>query len=253
MKFGLVGFPVAHSLSPEVHGLLMRETGLPGDYILLPAAGPGELVSVLDALRNGTFQGINITVPYKKKAFGLCDERSPDALRTGAVNAARASDGILAGHNTDLEAFAREAADLPEPFLVVGAGGVSSAVEEALSGREFTVYCRTPRNPSHRSLDLLSPGMTERRGTVVNATPLGWRDDDAFPVVPDRGWTFMDLNYNPGWRWRNGLREKGVRVVTGEGMLVRQAVLSFAYWTGVEPSRETFRAALAHVRRLMGG
>jgi shikimate dehydrogenase len=239
-------------LSPGIHRLLFREAGLSGDYVLLPT-GPRRLSSALEALRNGEYQGMNVTVPYKKRVFDMCDDRSPEALRTGAVNVLRASGRVLTGHNTDLEAFAGEATRLREPFLVVGAGGASSAVAEALAGREFKVYCRTPRNHSQRSLDQAAEGLKGSPGTVVNATPLGWKDGDPFPVTPGRGWTFMDLNYNPRWAWRNGLREAGVRVVTGEGMLVRQAILSFSYWTGLDLSPEAYRTALEHVRRLMGG
>ena len=252
MRFGLVGFPVAHSLSPEIHLLFLKESGLSGEYVHLPTR-PRRLKSVLEALRGGEYAGMNVTVPFKRRVFDLCDERSPEALGTRAVNAVRASGGILAGHNTDLEAFSREAARLREPFLVVGAGGASSAVAAALSGRDFTVYCRNPRDPSQHPLDQARTDMEGPPGTLVNATPLGWNDDDPFPLMPGRGWTFMDLNYNPRWRWRNGLREGGVRVVTGEGMLVRQAILSFSYWTGVELPPEVYHSALEHVRRLMGG
>ena len=251
MKLGLVGFPVAHSLSPFIHDLFLRECDIEGSYELLPTP-PEELPGVLELLRNGSFHGLNVTMPHKRRVFELCDTRTTASDRTGVVNALKAEHGLLLGHNTDTEAFSLEASALPSPFIVVGAGGASRAVCAALEGREHRVFTRNPSDPEHIPISLAAPYLTGAVGTVVNATPLGWGDDDRFPLTPPVGWTFFDLNYNPGWRWRNDLRPRGIPVVTGESMLVRQAALSFSFWTGLTVPDELFRAALNIVRRFSG-
>lgn len=251
MKLGLVGLPVAHSLSPGIHGLFMRGSGIEGTYELLPTP-PESLPAVLGLLREGGFQGLNITMPHKMRAFELCEMRTAASRETGTVNAVKTENGLLLGHNTDTEAFAAEVSGLEPPFVIVGAGGASRAVCAALAGRECLVLARNPVRHGHMPLSAARQCLCARGGTVVNATPLGWNDDDGFPVTPPAGWAFMDLNYNPGWKWRNDLSETGVPVVTGESMLVRQAALSFTFWTGIAVRDELFRTALNHVRRFLG-
>ncbi len=251
MKLGLVGFPVAHSLSPGIHELFLREFGIEGSYELLPTP-PESLPMVLEVLRNGTFHGLNVTMPFKRRVFGLCDLKTTAADTSGVVNALKAEGSHLLGHDTDTEAFSFEASDLSSPFIVVGAGGASRAVCAALGGRECRVFTREPSDALHIPLSRAARYLAGTVGTIVNATPLGWRDDDPFPVTPPEGWTFMDLNYNPGWRWRNDLRRRGIPVITGESMLVRQAALSFSFWTGLTVRDELFRAALKTVRRFSG-
>lgn len=252
MKLGIVGFPVAHSLSPSIHETFMKEEGIEGTYELLPTR-PEMLPEVVGELRTGSIQGLNVTIPYKRVVSSLCDLRSPEAFETGAVNTVGFRHRSIVGHNTDLQAFAMEAAGLGEPFLVVGTGGVSAAVVSALKGREHHVFSRNPAVAGVLPVWGSEAYLKGERGTIVNATPLGWSDDDPFPLRPLPGWTFMDLNYNPGWKWRNGLAEAGIAVATGEAMLVRQAALSFTFWTGVPVRDHVFRAALSSVRRLMGG
>ena len=79
--------------------------------------------------------------------------------------------------------------------------------------------------------------LTAGAGTVVNATILGWGDDDVFPLEKSllRNMVFADLNYNGSWHWRNGLQRYGVNTFTGEVMLVHQAARSFEIWTGIMP------------------
>ncbi|MFO7626393.1 MAG: hypothetical protein R6V62_03965 [Candidatus Fermentibacteraceae bacterium] len=251
MKLGLVGFPVAHSLSPGIHEVFLTECGIEGSYELLPTP-PESLTMVLELLRKGAFHGLNVTMPHKRRVFELCDLKTTAAESCGVVNALKAEGNLLLGHNTDTEAFAAEASVLPSPFIIVGAGGASQAVCAALAGREYRVLTRNPSAPEHIPLSRAARHLRGAVGTVVNATPLGWRDDDPFPVTPPPGWTFMDLNYNPGWRWRNELPGRGIPVITGESMLVRQAALSFSFWTGLTVRDELFRTALKYVRRFFG-
>jgi shikimate 5-dehydrogenase len=87
-------------------------------------------------------------------------------------------------------------------------------------------------------------------GVVVNATTLGWKNSDTVPIdsFPESGWTFFDLNYCPEWPWRDSLVAGGVRVITGEKMLLYQAASSFRLWTGREPDLEAGSQAIEAAR-----
>lgn len=252
LRLGLVGMPVKHSLSPAIQRLFLREAGLAGSYSLVPAE-PWDLPRVLQALRNGDFDGLNVTMPHKKTVFRACDRTTPEAERTGAVNAVKGENGRLIGHNTDVEAFSAASFGLPEPFAVIGGGGAAMAVISALGERKHRVFLRNPLAPGSSALAEARGFLAGGRGTVVNATPLGWGNDDPFPVTPPRGWVFMDLNYNPGWKWRNRLSKAGVEVRTGEGMLVRQGALSFRFWTGNQIPERVVEMALEEIGRILCG
>ncbi len=243
LLLGLVGWPLAGSLSPLIHRELMERAGVRGEYRLYPVP-PGELAERLGELWSRGIRGLNVTFPHKREAALLCDVIAPDAAGTGAVNTLAIRGGRVTGHNTDVEGFRgmMEPLDAPEPYIVVGSGGAALAVEAALSGMgaDMEFYCRRPGDwgggTPARPLDDLPASLSGRPVTVVNATTLGWRDDDGFPLgsLP-RGSLFADLGYNPGWRFRERLRDEGVTVITGEAMLLLQAAASFRIWTGREP------------------
>jgi shikimate dehydrogenase len=238
LKAGLAGFPVGHSLSPLIQGIFMESAGIPGEYSLLSVepAALGETVSRLAGL---SWTGLNITVPHKVSVMAHCHRLSPEAKAAGAVNTLVFQDGGVHGFNTDIQGFRAMVSDLPAPFFVLGRGGAARAIGGALPP-ELRVFLA-------RGEDLPRTGLPER-ATLVNATTLGWKDQDDFPLGIPRNWCFADLNYNPGWSFRNSLAERGVRVVTGEAMLVEQAACSFALWTGYTPLQEAKQTALERIR-----
>lgn len=235
---GLVGWPVSHSLSPEIHSMFLEYFGMKGSYLLYPVK-PENLKPFLEDSGDGRFTGLNVTLPHKTAAAVLCSSLSQEAQRTSAVNTIVFGGGGVAGYNTDIAGFKAFSADMPAPFFVVGAGGAAAAVSEALDGTDFFVLKRG---------DIVLPENRPADATVVNATPLGWNDDDLFPFeIPD-GWFFADLNYNPRWNWRNRLLSP---VRTGEKMLVEQAAESFRLWTGYTPDDELKSKVLERIREIL--
>jgi len=228
LKTGLIGWPVAHSMSPVIHELFMKEAGIRGKYFLFPVE-PGNLSSRVTRLKHEGFTGLNVTIPYKKSVIHLCSSLSKDAEVSGAVNTLRFSSEEVLGFNTDISGFSALSMGFPTPFLVIGKGGAAMAVLAAAGAENCRLISREKDTPVIRN---------GRTGTIVNATPLGWNNDDAFPIEIPPGWSFIDLNYNPRWLWRNSLSERGVRVITGERMLVEQAACSFALWTGYTPGED---------------
>jgi shikimate dehydrogenase len=242
MELGITGWPVARTHSPIIHAEFLRISGIEGSYREYPIESD-EFAPLLARLHLVGLRGLNITYPYKTTVMDSCCNLDPEAAAIGAVNTLLSVDGGWKGFNTDVTGLQQclGALDAPDPVFVIGAGGAARAVTRALAlaSRNFTVFCRNPvmwgGEGKARPLKELSDHLRISSGTVVNATTLGWKDDDELPfksVMPGRI-HFIDLNYNPRWEWRNRLSDHGVNITTGEGLLVRQAAESFRIWTGV--------------------
>lgn len=258
LRLGLLGWPLEWSLSPVIHEAFLRETGLTGAYSLLPLE-PGSLRESLGRLLSEGWSGLNVTRPHKTEAALLCVRLDGAATAASAVNTLVPERDGWTGHNTDTGGFVRvfEACGHQPPVLVAGAGGAARAAASA--ARMMGIGCELFDRRGTGGLRTLSalPSAIEEagRGTLVNATPLGWSDDDPFPA-PDTlpsGFSFIDLNYNPGWTYAARLRRAGCRVTTGERMLVAQAALSFALWTGREVPEDCAFEALERVSGLPPG
>ncbi len=235
MKAGLIGFPVKHSLSPLIHQVFMDHFNIRGEYLLLRVSSENFMERAASLGSEG-YTGVNVTVPHKKAAAEFCDVLSDEASSAGAVNTIHFSSHGALGYNTDVQGFMVLAGSFPRPLVVVGNGGAAAAIRVAEKGNVISVNSRRGFLPE----DL--PSIC----TVVNATPLGWRDDDSFPLQLPPEWAFIDLNYNSRWRWRNSL--KNVKVATGEEMLVEQAACSFRIWTGHKPGARVKAEALKRIR-----
>lgn len=153
LRFAVVGSPVAHSKSPAMHGAAFRALGLPHTYERLETSD-GELPARLAALRDGTYAGMNVTVPHKTRALALADDADRSAAATGAANTLVVHQGRVTAHNTDAPALAAELARLLAPgvndlharsAIVLGSGGAARAAVFALgmlAAREIVVRAR---------------------------------------------------------------------------------------------------------------
>jgi shikimate dehydrogenase len=243
LKAGLLGWPVSHSMSPAIHREFMTRAGITGEYRLFPVK-PEDLAEKVESVRREGYRGLNITLPHKQSAMKLCTVISEEALKACAVNTLVAAGEHFSGHNTDVGGFRVFAGELPPPFFVLGHGGAARAVLAAMGARKCFILGRGESIPDNR---------LGEKGTIVNATPLGWRNRDPFPLKIHSGWSFADLNYNPFWRWRNSLEHQGVNVRTGERMLVEQAACSFALWTGYTPEEELKQTVLERIKAILHG
>jgi shikimate dehydrogenase len=256
----VLGFPVAHSRSPDMHNAAFRALGLDWRYVKLPVPPP-LFPETVRALPGSGFRGANVTIPHKHAAFELADERSPSAEAIGAANTLTFLDGgTIEAHNTDAPGFLAALGEDDARGLramVLGAGGAARAVAWALQqsgAAEVAVWNRTPERARALADDLgvscvLRPATCD---LLVNATSVGLepRLNEAETLEAlqldqlDPPRIAVDLVYGnaptPLLEWA---RRGGSRTVDGLEVLVRQGALSFERWTGLEAPVEVMRAA----------
>ena len=249
---GVVGFPVAQSLSPAMHEAAFRHLGMEAAYLPFEVP-PEDLAAFLSAARLAGAAGLNLTIPHKEAAVPLLDRLDEDAARIGAVNTILPADDGLLGANTDWIGAARALEEaLGEPLAgkrasVIGAGGSARAVLHGLrrSGAEATVFARDEARGAACAarfgagcapLDRLRGASAD---LLVNATPVGMAGGPAEGQSPASAEVVaahevvFDLVFHPR---RTPLLElaaaAGKREVSGLRMLVLQGAAAFTRWTG---------------------
>jgi shikimate dehydrogenase len=255
---GIMGWPVAHSRSPLLHGFWLDETGTDGAYVPLPVR-PERIEQALRALPALGFRGCNLTIPHKQTALHIADWVEPLARRIGAVNTiVVAPDGTLAASNTDIFGFRenlREAAPhwdpAAGPAVILGAGGSARAVVAALTDAgvaEIRIVNRTLARAEILARDLgisatritVHPWSEVRKaqrhaGLLVNTTSLGMTGEP--PLVLDLSLPptapVVDIVYVPlETDLLSAARQRGNPVVDGLGMLLHQGRPGFEAWFG---------------------
>ena len=258
-RLGVVGWPVAHSVSPPMHNAGLASVGLAGwRYQLLPI--PPELFGeTVTALPEAAFRGVNVTIPHKHAALALASDPTPRALAIGAANTLIFDGGgRIRADNTDAPGLiaALPVSPAGRTALVLGAGGSARAVVWALldaGAREVRVWNRTPARARELCADLGgTPVLTaEPADLLVNCTSVGLHPShDAFkplPVDADEVTSYecvVDLVYSDTETpLVQAARARRVPVVGGRELLVRQGVLSFEMFTGRPAPIEIMRRA----------
>jgi len=267
---GILGNPVAHSLSPAMHNAAFQALRMDWMYVPLPVE-TGRLGDGIRGMHSLGFRGANVTVPHKENALQFLDEISVQARQIGAVNTITFQDNGIAGDNTDwlgiLEDLKDKGFDTSgRKIMILGSGGSARAVVYALlsTGSDLIVCSRNQRAARvlvedlhtlfpDRSIDSTSlvtaAHVDSRVDLVVNTTPLGmspgtdtspWPDEERLP----RCELVYDLVYNPPvTRLMKQAQDQGLTASNGLGMLVHQAAASFRIWTGIEPPVEVMMTA----------
>jgi shikimate dehydrogenase len=246
-RYGVLGWPVAHSRSPAIHHAAYAALGLDGwRYQRLPVP-PDLFAETVRALPAAGFAGANVTIPHKEAALALADTASDAAARIGAANTLTfAPDGRIHADNTDAPGLLLAIGELPETALVLGAGGSARAAIHALrgAGADVAVWNRT-RARAEALEGVRVVDEPEPAGLLVNCTSVGLEDAGATPVKDVTGYEVVaDLVYRDGGTALERLaRDAGARVVDGLEVLVRQGALSLELWTGREAPVEAMRRA----------
>jgi shikimate dehydrogenase len=244
--FGILGRPVAHSLSPAMHNAAFRHLGVNAVYVAFPVTDFCKAVAGLRGLGIG---GVSVTIPFKEEIIPLIDELDPQAARIGAVNTVVNRDGRLVGYNTDwLGAVAALTAKISlkgRHVLILGAGGASRAIAFGVihQGGKVTLTdldaARAQALARDVGAEAIPPEALERcpATVLVNATPVGMAPDlDGIPINPDllgRFETVMDIVYQPlQTRLLKEAEAHGCATIDGLRMLIHQGAAQFELFTG---------------------
>ncbi|MCD7033022.1 shikimate dehydrogenase [Metabacillus sp. GX 13764] len=273
--YGLIGFPVSHSMSPAIHNEALQDLQLDAHYHAFKVE-EGQLEAAVNGLKAIGIKGFNVTVPYKEAIIPYLDEVEETASAIGAVNTVVHSEGRLIGYNTDGKGFYSSLKPLmtkkPEEakMLIIGAGGAARAIYFSMA----TVGClaidicnRTPSKaeklieecpakPISKALSL-AQAEADLAGydMIIQTTSIGMHPDtDSVPISLEKAGTdaiVCDIVYNPlKTAFLQQAEQKGCRTLNGAGMLAYQAALAFEYWTGIHPDAEKMKTTV--IKKLGG-
>jgi shikimate dehydrogenase len=264
---GLLGDPVAHSLSPQIHNHALKALGLPFVYVPL-AVKSEDLHAVVQALLSVNALGVNVTLPHKRQAAALCDVLSPLSRKLGTVNTLSFRDCRIFGTTTDPEGFLRSLARMGHDahdgnIVLIGNGGIARTLASTLAlariPRTMTIVGRNKERVAtlgrelsdtmdfpfrFHSLDDAAVAETMAQCTLlVNCTSAGLKPDVSETPIDKKyfrpGMVVFDTIYNPlKTRFLAEAEAAGCVTQNGLRMLLYQALASLTIWTGIEV-RET--------------
>ena len=271
---GVIGDPIAHSRSPQMHNAALTKAGL--DYVYVPFhVRPDDLADAIDGFKALNVVGINVTLPHKQAVIPYLTSISREAELIGAVNTLTFVDGNIHGDNTDAPGVLKaleENGDMSVPagknIVVLGAGGAARAVVVAFALRgvaSITIANRTVEKAISlaEEMDRKTGISMQGMGLADERLPLAIRQstllvntattsmDVTQPLLVSADWLqpntiVYDIVYTPPITpLMQAAAERGCQTLGGIGMLVHQGAIAFEKWTGVTPCTETMRQALA--------
>jgi len=252
--YGVVGNPIAHSLSPVMHNAGFKAVGRNAVYVPLQAADVDDFVTFARAM---DMRGASITAPFKVAMLSKVDDTDVMARRVGAVNTLVVRDGRWIGANTDVDGFLTplkgKIALKGARVTVLGAGGAARAVAVALGAQGATVTVSARKSEPARGVASLAGGTagawpppSGSWDVLVNATTSGSGGDGDDPMrgIPLDGEIVFDLVYAPAVTpLLERARKEGCLTIGGIEMLVAQAERQFELWTGERPPAGLFKEA----------
>ncbi|MBO7672362.1 shikimate dehydrogenase [bacterium] len=273
LKFALIGYPLGHSVSKEIHEAGFKSLGVDASYELLEVVEEN-FIEAVKYLKSNTYSGFNVTIPYKVKIAMFTDEFDKNADMAGAVNTIKLNyGGGFSGYNTDIEGFLRA---IPDSSLlydanatIIGTGGAARAVtigcikagvkkidfytRNIPNALEFVNYFRNLSPNTEFVLNQIET-LSDLSDTdmLVNATPVGMKGHsaDSMPISSDvlatmkKDSLVYDLVYNPTETLLLKTAQKlGLNVISGLDMLVYQAVEAQIIWFGKVPEFSSMKSA----------
>ncbi|NMB34165.1 MAG: shikimate dehydrogenase [Clostridium sp.] len=260
----LVGNPVEHSISPELHNSL--SSFLNQDMIYIPLkVEKGDLGTVVGALKSLDFVGFNVTTPYKRDIMKFIDENTKEAILMGAVNTVKKIEGRLYGYNTDAEGFSRSFKEETgvnfkgKKVVLIGAGGVarSIAVKLAREGVEKISLVNRTTLKSIELAEVINENVNKvvqvynfadktfemaiaESDIIINTTSVGmFPDTNQIPIKLSncfkKNHIVYDVIYNPvKTKLLKKAEKAGAKIVNGLGMLFYQGIHAYEIWTGLK-------------------
>jgi shikimate dehydrogenase len=270
---GIIGDPIPHTLSPQMHNAAFKAVGL--DYVYVPFKVKGmELKKAIEGMRGLNIRGLNVTLPHKVAVMQLVDHIDPAADSIGAVNTIVNDNGILSGFNTDAAGFLqtlvqRKFNPKGKTILVIGAGGAAHAIATVLceQGAKVTIMNRKQGlswavdfafrliktyNTEVKAVELNRENLKNEINNsemMINASSIGMSpDNDSSPVPAEllsSKIIVFDIVYNPNpTRLLREAQAAGAKTIDGIEMLVQQGAVSFEIWTGIKAPLDIMRQSV---------
>lgn len=267
---GLIGNPVEHSISPQLHNSLSKMLGL--DLIYVPLRVDKEnLGTLVKAIKATDFVGFNVTVPYKREIMKFLDDNTKEAILMGSVNTVKKIEGRLYGYNTDGEGFLRDFKEAAgtgfkgKKVVMIGAGGAARpiAVKIAMEGAEKISLVNRTTQKSVELAEVVNENIAEivqvynfedktlklaieESDIIINATSVGMSPDIDNSPINDmtcfNGQIVYDVIYNPTkTKFLADAESRGCKVINGLGMLFYQGINAYEIWTGVKIPEENLK------------
>ena len=250
-KYLVIGNPITHSLSPELHNYWIKENGIIGIYNK-EKLNEGDLKELFLKIKNQEINGANITVPFKRDVIAYLDQLSLGAEKTQSVNTVYLKKDRITGHNTDIDGFELAIKDANydvegKRVLILGAGGVVPSIIFALYKMKVlsvTISNRTKSKAENlkslfNELEIVDWGEASNFDMIINATSIGLKKEDKLNIDFSNFQNsefFYDVIYNP--KETNFLKDGknlGKKTENGKKMFIYQAAKAFKIWHGVEP------------------
>ena len=247
-KFFVIGNPISHSLSPELHNFWLKKNNINAVYEKKKLEET-ELKNFIDNLRNDKIHGINVTVPFKNKVIKYLDKLSLEVEKTDSVNTIYKNGNEIIGHNTDVAGFElglrhSKINVLHKSALILGAGGVVPSIVYSLLGmgcKKIFLSNRTIEKAENikkkfNEIEILKWGEIPDFDIVINATSVGLKGDSLDLEFNVKDKIFYDVIYNPKeTQFLIKAKQKGNKIENGRFMFVYQANQSFSIWNNVIP------------------
>ena len=257
-KFGIIGKPLSHSLSPALHNFWFKKYEISAKYSLIEVELDG-IEEIIKKIRNNELQGINVTVPYKQAVIPFCDLIVNEAKETLSVNTINLNDeGKIIGNNTDVygleQGFLNKLNNqslIKTKILIMGAGGVVPSIIYTLAKKgvkEIFISNRTPEKAENIKkkfsfIKIISweniEQEAENMDMIINATSLGLKNENNFKqtfklLKPDL--VYFDVVYNPEETMMiKKFKEKNIKTYNGLEMFIHQGQKSFYLWNKINP------------------
>ena len=250
-KYLVIGNPIEHSLSPQLHNYWIKKNNINAIYKKLKL-NIGDLKDLFIKFKEKKIDGINVTVPFKKEVIPYLDRLTPEAEQTQTVNTIYLYNYKITGHNTDIEGFEFAIKNLSFDVLqkevfILGAGGVVPSIVYALNkmkASKIILSNRTKKKAENikslfNNLSVVNWGTIPSFDMIINATSVGLKPEDKVNLNFSKignGKFFYDIIYNPKETdFLKKAKELGNKIENGEKMFVYQAASAFKIWHGISP------------------
>ena len=251
-KYFVIGNPIEHSMSPKLHNYWIKENNLEANYDK-KKVNESDIEGIINDIRKGKIEGINITVPFKKSVIPFLDKLTPPAHEAQSVNTIYKENNKIIGHNTDIAGFELALKSInydlkSKKVFILGAGGVVPSIIIALKkmgASKIILSNRTQAKAENlkkiiTDLDILNWGQVPEFNMIINATTVGLNSNDEIKLDYDAigpHKLFYDVIYNP--KQTNFLlkaKKFGNQTENGKMMFIYQAHQAFNVWHKILPS-----------------